>query len=95
VPFDLEAERRALAALLPCCGKIHVVGYSYGGAVALHLALANPARVRTLTLIEPVFVAALRHAGEHPAHARLCRAPTGFNPKGPSRRRNARFSAAC
>jgi pimeloyl-ACP methyl ester carboxylesterase len=78
VPFDLEAERRALEALLPCCDKFHVVGYSYGGAVALQLALANPARVRTLTLIEPVFLAALRYAGEQAAHERLCRVRDDF-----------------
>jgi pimeloyl-ACP methyl ester carboxylesterase len=65
VPFDLDAEARALAPLLPCCAAgYHLIGYSYGGAVALHMALANPARVRTLTLIEPVFVAALRYGGE-------------------------------
>ena len=32
-------------------GPLHVVGNSVGGAVALRLALADPARVRTLTLV--------------------------------------------
>ena len=30
---------------------VDLVGHSVGGAVALHLALADPARVRTLTLV--------------------------------------------
>ena len=32
-------------------GAVDLVGHSVGGAVALHLALADPARVRTLTLV--------------------------------------------
>jgi pimeloyl-ACP methyl ester carboxylesterase len=43
------------------------VGYSYGGVVALHLALAHPARVRTLTLVEPVCFNVLRDAARWPA----------------------------
>jgi pimeloyl-ACP methyl ester carboxylesterase len=66
--FCVADEARALQATLPCCGEsYHLVGYSYGGLVALCLALSNPVRVRTLTLIEPVFFAALRHAGRHDA----------------------------
>ena len=33
-------------------GPLHVVGNSVGGAVALRLALADPARIRTLTLVD-------------------------------------------
>jgi pimeloyl-ACP methyl ester carboxylesterase len=77
--FDLDAEVDALAPLLPCCGEeVHLVGHSYGGVVALHLALANPARVRTLTLIEPVFFAALRYAGEFAAYDRFRRLRDAF-----------------
>ena len=47
--FTLDAERRALKSLLPCCERFHLVGYSYGGAVALQMALHNPVRVNTLT----------------------------------------------
>jgi pimeloyl-ACP methyl ester carboxylesterase len=70
--FSARDEARALQAILPCCGEpYHLVGYSYGGLVALCLALSNPVRVRTLTLIEPVFFAGLRHAGRHDAYRQI------------------------
>jgi pimeloyl-ACP methyl ester carboxylesterase len=44
-------------------GGVHVVGHSFGGAVALQLALRWPRRVKTLTLFEPVrFALLLGHA---------------------------------
>jgi len=42
------------AAISHLRGPVHLVGHSYGGAVALNLALRNPGRVRSLCLIEPV-----------------------------------------
>ena len=43
-------------------GPIHLVGHSYGGAVAFRIATASPfaARLRSLTLIEPVLPTLLR-----------------------------------
>lgn len=41
-------------------GPIHLVGHSYGGAVALRYALGRPENVATLTLIEPVAFNLLR-----------------------------------
>ncbi len=79
IPFDLDAETRRIEPLLLCCDdRFHVVGYSYGGVLALHLALENPARVRTLALIEPVFFAALRYAGEWQALDRFARVRDDF-----------------
>ena len=40
-------------------GGVHLLGHSYGGAVALQLALRWPHRVRSLTLYEPVRFALL------------------------------------
>ncbi len=48
----------------------HVIGYSYGTAVALSLALRAPERVASLTLIEPVLFASLKAADPN-AYARL------------------------
>ena len=41
----------------------HLVGHSYGGAVALKIALSQPQRVLSLTLIEPVLFHLLPLAG--------------------------------
>ncbi|MFB9267308.1 alpha/beta fold hydrolase [Bradyrhizobium erythrophlei] len=51
-------------------GPIHLVGHSYGGAIAFKLATSEPyaRRIRSLTLIEPVLPTLLRDA---PADARL------------------------
>jgi pimeloyl-ACP methyl ester carboxylesterase len=51
-------------------GSIHLVGHSYGGAIAFKLATASPlaGRVRSLTLIEPVLPTLLK---ENAADCRL------------------------
>lgn len=41
-------------------GPVHLVGHSYGGAVAIEAALARPDRLASLTLIEPVAFYLLR-----------------------------------
>lgn len=57
-PASLDDEAKALAALLPV-GGAHVLGHSYGGSIALQLALRWPERVKSLTLYEPVRFALL------------------------------------
>ncbi|WP_298839245.1 alpha/beta fold hydrolase [uncultured Roseobacter sp.] len=42
----------------------HLIGHSFGATVALRLAVENPQMVRSLTLIEPVFFAALNGTGQ-------------------------------
>jgi len=79
VPYGIDSETRALERLLPSCAdKYHLVGHSYGGVVALMLALANPVRVRTLTLIEPVFLSALRYGGRETALLRFRKTRDAF-----------------
>ena len=52
--FGLGQEAAAVRSFL---GRLdepaHLVGHSYGGAVALHIARTRPERVRSLTLVEP------------------------------------------
>jgi pimeloyl-ACP methyl ester carboxylesterase len=38
-------------------GPVHVVGHSYGGAIALQLALDHPGMVHSLALLEPALIA--------------------------------------
>jgi pimeloyl-ACP methyl ester carboxylesterase len=53
-PFDLSEEAGPiLEAMRQGGGPAHLVGHSYGGAVALHVALREPALVASLTLYEP------------------------------------------
>jgi pimeloyl-ACP methyl ester carboxylesterase len=51
----LADEAALVEALLDLCGEpVDLVGHSYGGAVALHVARHHGTRLRSLALIEPV-----------------------------------------
>jgi lipase len=54
-PWTIEANVAALAAVLDgaAADPVVVVGHSFGGAIALHLAAAHPDRVRALVLLDP------------------------------------------
>jgi pimeloyl-ACP methyl ester carboxylesterase len=49
--------------------KVHLVGHSYGGGVALHVALARPARIASLVLYEPSTFHLLKVIGDSGATA--------------------------
>jgi pimeloyl-ACP methyl ester carboxylesterase len=51
--FQLDDEIALMAPILETAGQFHLIGHSYGGLVALKLALNNPSRVASLTLYEP------------------------------------------
>ena len=52
--FTLADEAAPAKALMAIAGrKVHLVGHSYGGGLALHLALARPDKVASLALYEP------------------------------------------
>jgi pimeloyl-ACP methyl ester carboxylesterase len=44
--------------------RVHLVGHSYGGGVALHVALARPGRIASMALYEPPAFRLLRRMGE-------------------------------
>jgi pimeloyl-ACP methyl ester carboxylesterase len=60
-PVTLNDEARAVMAVIAAQdGPVHLVGHSYGGAVALQVALAAPQRLLSLSLVEPVAFYLLR-----------------------------------
>mgnify|MGYP001219204715 FL=1 len=62
--FTIEDEVALVGSLLDRVGNpVHLVGHSYGGAVALAAALQHPDRIRSLTLHEPVVFHLARLAG--------------------------------
>lgn len=64
---DLRLALREIDAL----GRpVHLVGHSYGGAIALAVALQRPRLVRTVTLYEPVAFNVLLHYNARHAPAR-------------------------
>jgi len=84
-PATLASEVEALEQSLDSLtGPLHLVGHSYGGAIAFHIATASrfAVRVRSLTLIEPILPGILldsaqdRHLYEHFAKLanRVCKA---------------------
>jgi pimeloyl-ACP methyl ester carboxylesterase len=71
LPMALADEIAHLADQIDqATGPIHLVGHSYGGAVAFKMATTSPyaSRIRSLTLIEPVLPTLLR---ENAADSRL------------------------
>lgn len=75
LPLTLAEEVRCLSGHLnDATGPIHLVGHSYGGAIAFKIATdsAYAHRVRSLTLIEPVLPTLLREtASDRRLHARF------------------------
>jgi pimeloyl-ACP methyl ester carboxylesterase len=53
-PLSLADDAALVAPLLRREGDVHLVGHSYGGAVALKVAAMYPQHVRSVTLYEPV-----------------------------------------
>jgi len=58
--ITLADEAALLEPVFHAAGEpLHLIGHSYGGAIALRAALANPGRLRSLVLFEPVLFAVL------------------------------------
>lgn len=64
-PMTLDDEAEAVLALMSTHNDcVHLVGHSYGGAIAIRLAQQFGYRFSTLTLIEPAAYPMLSQAGE-------------------------------
>jgi pimeloyl-ACP methyl ester carboxylesterase len=63
-----EAEP-VIAAIDQSENKIHLVGHSFGGGLALHIALARPSRILSMALYEPSAFHLLPQMGEAGANA--------------------------
>ncbi|NJO35101.1 MAG: alpha/beta hydrolase [Rhodospirillales bacterium] len=64
--FTLADEAVRSIAMIDGCHdeKVHLVGHSYGGGVALNVALARPDRIASMALYEPSAFHLLRQLGE-------------------------------
>ncbi len=63
--FTLADEAaRSIALIDQTEGNVHLVGHSYGGGVALNVALARPDRIASLSLYEPSAFHLLKEMGE-------------------------------
>ncbi|HEY4241268.1 MAG TPA: alpha/beta fold hydrolase [Kofleriaceae bacterium] len=67
-PFDFTRDVAELLsvvdAVAPAGAPLRLVGHSYGGLLAAHVALARPAQIRALALYEPVIFAMLDRRDE-------------------------------
>ncbi|HEY8876877.1 MAG TPA: alpha/beta hydrolase [Roseateles sp.] len=75
MPSQLAVEANGVLASLPFPADrgLHLVGHSYGGAVALQIALQQPQRVLSLTLYEPVAFGVLPALGPNePEWEEIC-----------------------
>jgi pimeloyl-ACP methyl ester carboxylesterase len=69
--FKLTDEARSIVESIDAWnGAVHLVGHSYGGAVALRVAVERLARIASLSLYEPTAFHVLKATGEDGQHAR-------------------------
>jgi pimeloyl-ACP methyl ester carboxylesterase len=63
-PFHLSDEAAAVVRIIDACDTpVHLVGHSYGGAVALRVAVERPNRIASVSLYEPTAFHVLKAVG--------------------------------
>jgi pimeloyl-ACP methyl ester carboxylesterase len=64
-PFRLSDEAAAVVDIIDSCdAPVHLVGHSYGGGVAMRVAVERPHRIASLSLYEPTPFHVLKAAGQ-------------------------------
>src|SRR3954469_13934464 len=64
-PFSLCDEAARIVDIVDASSApVHLIGHSYGGAVALQVALERPRQAATLSVYEPCAFSLLRELGE-------------------------------
>ena len=72
-PLSLAEEVALLAPVLASTERpFHLIGHSYGGAVALRAALTHPEKLASLIVFEPVLFSLLMAEDPDQAAARMC-----------------------
>jgi len=61
-----------LLALVTAVDRFHLVGHSFGGLLAIALALRDPSRILSLTAVEPACFDALRVGGPQALYEKSC-----------------------
>jgi pimeloyl-ACP methyl ester carboxylesterase len=80
-PFHFRQDLALLASKLESlAAPAHLVGHSYGGFLALQLALAAPEKVRSITVYEPVAFGILDEDADTAALTELGRVPLRYAP---------------
>ncbi len=80
-PLTLDDEAEAIAAVIASViggAPVHLAGHSYGGAIALRLAVTRKAPLASLTLIEPAPYPILAEAGESELYDEAAAINLGF-----------------
>jgi len=86
-PFSFHVDVERVAELVRSVQPAHVVGHSYGGLVALHVALAEPRAVRTVSVFDAVAFGVLDPGDDRDARAILDALDLSWGPDAQERER--------
>src|SRR5262245_48676383 len=86
-PFSFATDVERVGAIVRAVGPAHVVGHSYGGLIALHVARDMPGSLRALSLFDPVAFGVLDANEDRDARAILAALDLSWGPDPEQRER--------